>query len=108
MTNKEALKAAVEGIHVSDTSIEKAFLEANINGSETYAPEKEKDIDLCAIKLLQKPIPESISEGDYSVKNSRATINAVLLYLARKHGLQSIIQELEPPKPRIGAKRNAW
>lgn len=96
MTKKEALIAVIQ-VSVPDVTVEKALIDAGIDGSESYSSSSEKDIDLCAVKILQglQSVP-NISEGGMSITYNLAGIRSVLLSLATKHSLTQILSEYKP------------
>lgn len=93
MTNKQALvRGVLSGLTVDDFQADKVLLDAEIDGGLSYDPSNEEAIDKCAIKILQSQYVESISEGGYTIKNSRQGIELKLNSLADKYGLGSLIQ----------------
>jgi hypothetical protein len=102
MTKKEALIAALQ-ISVEDATLEKALIDNDVIGSETYTKSNATTIDLCAIEVLQGilSIPD-VTEGGYSVKYDRAAVQARLTYLSIKNGVDN------PSIPRITDASNRW
>jgi hypothetical protein len=96
MTKKEALIAILQ-VSVPEITVEKAMIDQGITGSESYSLSSEKDIDLCAVKILQwlQSVP-NISEGGMSITHNLEGIKSVLLSLAKKHSLTEILSEFKP------------
>ncbi|WP_231489910.1 DUF6706 family protein [Pedobacter sp. Leaf170] len=70
MTIKAALKSTVD-YPLPDNRIEKALIDAGLNGDTIYTQQNEKDVDVCMIGLLLTVCTSgSISEGGYSISNS--------------------------------------
>jgi hypothetical protein len=96
MTKKEALVATLQ-VSVPDISLEKAMIDQAITGTDVYASTDEKDIDLCAIKILQGLLAvPNISEGGMSISYDREGIQAVLLLLAKKHSISEVVNQYKP------------
>lgn len=96
MTKKEALVASLQ-VSVPDITLEKALLDNGITGSDLYTADAAKDIDLCAVQILQGlyAVP-NISEGGMSISYNREGIRSALLYLAKKHSLSDILSQYQP------------
>lgn len=108
MTNKEALIAVLQGLTVPDLSIEKALADQGVSGAATYASEGGKSIDLAAVEILKAGYTDpDISEGGYSISHPDflRKIEARLLGLAKKHGLQDIIDQFVTPGPKVTGVR---
>jgi hypothetical protein len=88
MTNKEAVIASIQITGYSDSAIDKALLDAGIEGSVNYNSANKKPIDLVAIEVLQgMRALSSVTEGGYSVSYSLAGIEARLGYLNALYGI---------------------
>lgn len=99
MTNKEALKEVLM-VSVSDLALDKALLDADITGNNTYAKENKGNIDLCAIEVLTWLLSTpDISEGDYSVSYDRKAVQSRLDLLNLKYNPTSVT------KPKITGVR---
>ncbi len=100
MTNKEAVIAALQIIGYSDIAVEKALLDAGIDGNGTYTPDTGAQIDSVAVEVLQGMLSlASVSEGGYSVSYSVAGIEARIDYLNGRNGISA--------QPTVTA-RNVW
>lgn len=87
MTNKEALVAVLR-VSVPDNSLEKAMIDNDVTGGSTYTKDNEKNIDLCAIDILQGLLSDpDVSEGGYSINFDRKAVQERLNYLNSKHDL---------------------
>ncbi|MEO6610743.1 MAG: DUF6706 family protein [Chitinophagaceae bacterium] len=79
MTNKEALQEVLQ-VTVSDTSIEKAFLDASdyaLTTSATYTTANEQGVDWIAVKLLENFLDADIDEGGYSIKYKDSIVKKI-------------------------------
>lgn len=86
MTNKEALTASLQ-VEFPDSSIDKALIDADITGTDTYTLANTKVIDEMAIELLQGLLSTpDVSEGDMSIKYDRKAVQARVDYLMGKSG----------------------
>lgn len=104
MTNKEALVAVLR-INLPDNSLDKALLDQAVTGAETYSAANAKSIDLCAIDLLVGLLSEpDVTEGGFSLKYDRAAVQKQVLFLAKKHGITSVVNQYTP---KVTA-RNIW
>ena len=96
MTNKEALVAVLR-ITVPDASLEKAMIDREVTGTNTYTKENEKNIDLCAVDVLHGLLSEpDVSEGGYSIRFDRNAVQQRLLLLAKKHNVREVINAYKP------------
>jgi hypothetical protein len=87
MTKKEALIAVIR-VNVPDNTIEKAMIDNDVTGSQTYSKSSEKEIDICAIAILKGLLSEpDVTEGGYSIRYDRAAVEKQIGYLSEKHGL---------------------
>lgn len=93
MTNKEALIAVVEGVEISQASMDKVLMDKSVSAEENYTPSNEQVIDECAIRLLRGHLLKSVKEGGYSVEWDRDAIEARIAELQTKWGLSN---ESEP------------
>jgi hypothetical protein len=87
MTKKEALLSIIP-FEVSDNLVEKALIDSEINGSETYSKASEQDIDLCfaGLILVILNMPD-YSEGDLSIKIDRVQLRITRDNILKKYGL---------------------
>lgn len=96
MTNKEALIAVLR-VSVPDNTLEKALLDQGVTGASTYSATNAQSIDLCAIDVLAGLLAEpDVSEGGYSIRYDRKAVTDLLLFLARKHNVTSVLNQLKP------------
>lgn len=99
MTNKEAIIATLQITGYSDSAIEKALLDGDLNGDDNYDGSNAKNIDLITIDILQGMLSlASVSEGDYSVSYSLNGIKARLGYLNSKYDLGDLKPAIRSPK----------
>lgn len=78
MTNKEALIANV-GFSVPDNMVEKAMIDNDVTGSETYVKANAESVDLCTIPILQRVLSEpDVAEGGYKINFDRSAVQARL------------------------------
>jgi hypothetical protein len=97
MTKKEALQAVLTGISVMDATLEKALLDNELTGADTYTKDDVKTIDLCAIDVLQAVLSmQNVSEGGYSISTNVEAVKARLLYLANKHNISEVLDQYKP------------
>lgn len=90
MTNKEALIAAV-GFTVPDNMIEKAMIDNEVTGTNTYTIDDAESIDLCVIPILQWALSQpNVSEGGYSLSFNREAVQARLDTLLEDNELSSM------------------
>jgi hypothetical protein len=102
MTNKEALIAALQ-LTVDDMALEKALIDQQVTGSETYQRDNATAIDQCAIEVLQGILSApDVSEGGYSVKYDRGAVQQRLSYLLDKNGLSNSLT------PKVKDASNRW
>ena len=102
MTNKEALIAALQ-LSVDDSTLEKALIDLEVNGSGTYSKDNATAIDQCAIEVLQGILSTpDVSEGGYSVKYDRDAVERRLIYLSNKNGVDN------PSRPKISDATSRW
>ncbi len=87
MTKKEALSAVLQ-VTVPDNTLEKALLDQDITGADAYTADDATEIDLAAIAVLEGLLSVAdVSEGGFSIKYDRKSIESRLYYLSSKHGL---------------------
>jgi hypothetical protein len=102
MTNKEALIAALQ-LTADDSTLEKALIDQEVTGSDTYVKDNATAIDQCAIEVLQGILSTpDVSEGGYSVKYDRDAVKARLSYLLDKNGLSNSLT------PKVKDASNRW
>lgn len=98
-------KQALQGIlnyPLSDFSLEKALIDAGIDGSQNYTMADKEAIDLVAAGLILVILgsPESVSEGGYSItKSKKDDLLALRSFILGTYGLED--------KPTIRAI-NGW
>jgi hypothetical protein len=74
MTKKEALIAVLR-LDVPDNTLDKALLDQEITGGDTYTTEDAEDIDMALLAILKSILhAPDISEGQYSIKYDRRII----------------------------------
>lgn len=111
MTNKEALQAVVDGLQFSDIAFTKALLDRDLSATAIYSSDDAKEIDLCAVELLYAAYTQAdVQEGDFSYSHPDflRKVEARLLYLAKKHGINSIVEQFEKPAPTITDASSLW
>ncbi len=88
MTIKEALASTVN-FRLPDKRIEKALIDADLDGSSVYIKSNERDIDLCMAGLLLTLVTSGDwTEDDMSIKlPSRDVILSVYSALRKKWGM---------------------
>jgi hypothetical protein len=99
MTVKEALQGALDGLSFSDIALEKALLDQELIPADTYASANGKRIDLAAVELLLMACTQpDVQEGGYGLSHPDflRKVQARLLYLARKHNLQPLLEQFRP------------
>ena len=89
MTKKEMLTALMM-VSVSAIIIDKALIDADVNGDEEYTKEAVSEIDAAEFEVLKVIISRpDISEGDLTIKQSIEGVKLRLQYLAKKLGRES-------------------
>ncbi len=107
MNLKEALISAVN-VPAADSVLEKALIDNDLNGTDSYTKDSAGAIDKIAIDvLLAAWVTPDVSEGSYSVKYDRNAIKSRLLFLAKKHDRQDVIDACGDPVPTISSP-NVW
>jgi len=106
MTVKEALFSVIEiKFNLSDGEVNKALIDRDLNGDDMYSKEQSVRIDLAAVDVLLTLFGlSSFSEGDMSISYDREGLKARLLFLAKKHGLTSVLDAIDP-KPKVSGVR---
>jgi hypothetical protein len=96
MTNKEALTAVI-GFTVSDSLLEKALADSNLQGATVYSRDNGPAIDSMAVDVLFAAwSTPDVSEGGYSVKFDRNAMQKKIEALAGKCGRTDILTSLKP------------
>lgn len=109
MTNTEALESVLDGLSFSDNALEKALLDQSITALDPYTVSNGKSIDLAAVELLLVSYTKAdFQEGGMQLSHPDflRKIRERLLYLATKHNLQPILEQLNP-KPKVTG-RSPW
>jgi hypothetical protein len=96
MTLLEALEYAVH-IQVTPGLLNKALIDAELDGTAVYAKVNEVEVDKAAIGLLMavKSL-KTLSEGSYSLTVDREAVNERITYLAQKHAITELLSDLKP------------
>lgn len=106
MTKAQALAAAV-ALPVEALQLEKALLDADITGSETYAKTSQTLIDRAAIELLQGlKSTKNVQEGGYSLTLDLNAINERIEYLAGRAGLTHLL--IVEKRPTVQDASHLW
>jgi hypothetical protein len=104
MTNKEALIGVLR-VNVPDNTLEKALLDQGVTGASTYTANNLKSIDLAAIDVFVGLLSEpDVSEGGYSIRYDRDAVLKLVLYLAKKHNVTTVLDKFRPSV----TSRNVW
>lgn len=98
MTIKEALKSTIN-YPLPDLTLDKALIDADIDGTADYTKADTKGVDLCAAGLLFTLLTSAdIKEGDYSLTlPSRNTLLLIYSALVKKWGQPDLLV----PKPTV-------
>lgn len=109
MTIKEALFSTIGiKINLSDGEVNKVLIDRNLDGDSEYSSSQTLGVDLAAVDILLTLFGlSSFSEGDMSISYDRDGIKTRLLFLAKKHGLKSVLDAVNP-RPVVTAARNKW
>ena len=101
MTKKEALISIIN-FTLPDSRIEKALIDAELDGTSVYAKTDEKSIDLCFLGLLFTLITSAdISEDDVSLKiPQRDVLLKLYSALCKKLGISDPF-ETTVPQPKV-------
>jgi len=107
MTIKEALISTVN-FSIPDNRVEKALIDASLNGSAIYAKDDEKAVDLCMAGLLLTLMTTAdVTEDDVSIKlPARDQLLKVYKALLGKWGVVDPT-ETPVPKPKV-TQRFIW
>jgi hypothetical protein len=113
MTIKEALIAELDEVTVSDATIEKTMVDRVLDGTLNYSAtdDQKKGIDLCIIDILYRLYTRAdISEGGFQkfYPDFLRKIQERILYLAKKHGVQEVLDVIQPVPPTISDASNRW
>lgn len=112
MTIKEALEASVH-IQLTDKLLDKALIDAGLDGALTYSIQDVANVDEAAIELLIAVMSmKTVSEGSYSVTIDQEAVIKRLLILATKYNRTDLIALLSPEnaplRPRVSNGTNLW
>jgi hypothetical protein len=89
MTNKEALVAVVL-VDANDNLLEKALADGSITSTDNYSPENSQAVDSAAISVLRSILSmPDITEGGYSIRYDRASIQKRIDALAANVGIDN-------------------
>ena len=99
MTKKEALKATIN-YPLPDLTIDKALIDAGLDGTSEYTIADTRVVDIAAIGLLFVLLTSpDIKEGDYArTLPDRSGLLRIYIYLTSKWSLPDLIS---PKKPTI-------
>ncbi|WGQ15578.1 DUF6706 family protein [Sphingobacterium faecium] len=101
MTKEEAFLNVVQVGSVDESTAQLYLLSSKINGEDEYTGDL-AELEKCAIPCLQSLlIVTSQSEGSWSEGRDREGIKSRLLFLAKKHGDKSVLNELTPTIKRV-------
>lgn len=96
MTKQEAVVATCQA-SVPSNSIQLALTNRGLNGTDPYMAADQTDIELASIDVLYGLLSTpDITEGGYSIKFDRSSIQARLLFLAKKNNATAIVSALAP------------
>lgn len=91
MTIKEALISEVP-FSVSENMLEKAMIDNEVTGSDTYSSSSKESIDYCVMDILKRVLSEAdVTEGGYSIKFDRSAIEKRLKYLAAQYQITDLL-----------------
>lgn len=98
MTKKEALKSVIN-FPLPDNTLDKALIDADVTGSDTYTKTDSKAIDLCAAGLLLFLITSSdLKEGDFSrTLPSEGKLKTAYTLLVNKWGEPNLLISTDQP-----------
>lgn len=86
MTIKEAILTLP--FEVSDGMVEKAMLDAGLNGSITYTVDYTRSVDLCMAEICRiKASEPDFSEGELTINPDRGAILQLRQSILSKHNL---------------------
>lgn len=113
MTLKEAFIAELDEIAVSDATVDKTIIDQGLTAADTYegTEAQKKSIDLCMIDVLYRLYTRSdVQEGGFSKSHPDflRKVEARLLYLARKHNVETVLSVIEKATPTIRNASNRW
>lgn len=105
MTIKEALKATIN-FPLPDNVLDKALIDAGLEGTADYSADINRDVDICGSGLLFILLTSgNISEGDYSISlPERSNLMALYGQICRKWGVQDLLNV----KPTVKGRSNLW
>lgn len=94
MTKLEAFIRVVQ-VGIDDKTADMALIEAGINPSADFIQGGLKELEIAAIPVLQSlMVTSSESEGSQSESRNLKGIEQRLLFLAKKHGLEDVLDEV--------------
>lgn len=94
MTIREAFLGVIQ-FEVSDEIVDMAMIDADITGSEMYTKADRSVLEIAAIDVLMRLlIIKEEREGQLTITRDIEGIKAYALYLAKKNGLDEIVDEL--------------
>jgi hypothetical protein len=82
MTNLDALKAVVDVDLISDNSLLKALVDADIDPTDDYSAGHKDAMDAAGVEVLKGFLLTSMSEGGYSVSFDRKAIESKIALLS--------------------------
>lgn len=112
MNARDAFLRIIQVGTVDDMTADLALMSAQVSPDTVVSAENysslEPKLELAAVPVLQSLLPvSSTSEGGFSISTNKDGIKERLLFLARKHSLTEIIEQIAPSAPKIKA-RNLW
>jgi len=94
MTIRDAFLGVIQ-FEVSDEIVDMALIDADFTGSEVYTKADRQVLEIAAIDVLMSLlVTKEEREGQLTITRDIEGIKAYVLYLARKNGLEEIVDEL--------------
>jgi hypothetical protein len=104
MTNLDAFQAVLSPISYESNVADKAMLDNDIIGADTYSKDSALSIDKAALAVLEGILSApNISEGSFSISYDRKAVIDRINLICERSGLASSIG-----KPKITNKTNMW
>jgi hypothetical protein len=96
VTKKEALIATCQA-SVPDGSLELALINKGLTGTDAYSAADQPAIELCAIDVLNGLLAQpDVTEGGYSVRFDRASVQKRVLFLAQRNNVTAVTDAVTP------------
>lgn len=95
MTNKEAFSVVIQIASINDNTLALGLIEAGIEQDATFVKGDLAKLEIAAIPILQGLMSiTALSEGGFSQSINKDAIKERLLFLAKKHGLDDVLNNL--------------